>query len=96
MAATRHTPTRGDWLAKILAGTLLGFTFAIGCSGVFVHLVLRLDLATKAQLAMWMVVPIWLGVLSACFAVRDAHAVWLRLGLANLAVFALLIVANQL
>lgn len=80
-------PLRHDWVAKILAGTLLGFTLGLGCSGLFIHLAAGLPMGAKAQLAMWLVVPVWLGVLSLVFLFRTGLRAWLWLGGANLAVF---------
>jgi len=84
---TKPAPIRRDWFSKTLAGTLLGFTLAIGCSGLLAHALGGLVLGTRAQLAMWLVPPVWLGVLSACFMFASGLRAWLWLGLANLLVF---------
>lgn len=83
----RAEPIRRDWLAKTLAGTVLGLTLGLGCSAVFSVLATGLPLAVRAQLAMWMVAPIWLGTLSGCYLFADGWRAWRGLGLANLAVF---------
>ncbi|MBK1615125.1 hypothetical protein CKO44_16790 [Rubrivivax gelatinosus] len=83
----RAEAIRRDWLAKTLAGSLLGLTLGLGCSAVFSVLATGLPLAVRAQLAMWMVAPIWLGTLSGCFFFADGWRAWRGLGLANLVVF---------
>ncbi|ABC23114.1 hypothetical protein [Rhodospirillum rubrum] len=94
MTSPKHPPIRRDWLSKILAGTLLGFTLALGCSGLLVLALPQLPLPVKAQLAMWVVMPLWLGVLSGCFAFRDGRRAWLWLGGATALVLDLLVVAR--
>ncbi|MBN9460901.1 MAG: hypothetical protein J0H00_06710 [Burkholderiales bacterium] len=95
MTNARPAPIRRDWLAKTLAGTLLGFTLALGCSGLFV--LLNPDMATpvKAQLAMWMVAPIWLGTLGGVFLFGSGRRAWLWLGGANLLIFGVLAAARM-
>lgn len=87
---TKSTPIRHDWLSKVLAGTLLGFMIALGCSGIFAELASSLPRAAMAQLAMWLVMPIWLSVLCGCFFFRSGWRAWLWLGAASLLVFAAL------
>ena len=84
MAGTRRPPIRRDWLSKSIAGTLLGFTLALACSGLFVRLVPDMPLTTKSQLAMWMVPPVWFAVLGGVFLFGNGWRAWLWLGLANL------------
>ncbi len=80
-------PIRRDWISKTLAGALLGFTLALGCSGIFARLVTSLPPPIEAQLAMWMVTPIWLGVLAGSYAFASGRRAWLWLGAANAVVF---------
>lgn len=80
-------PIQHDWVSKTLAGTLLGFTLAIGCSGVWAHLGQGVPMATRAQLAMWMVAPIWLGTLSGVYAFASGPRAWLWLSGANFVAF---------
>lgn len=80
-------PIQRDWVSKTLAGTLLGFTLAIGCSGVWAHLGQGVPMATRAQLAMWMVAPIWLGTLSGVYAFASGPRAWLWLSGANFVAF---------
>ena len=44
----------------------------------------------KVQFNMWLVAPLWAGVLSFVYLFRDSRRAWLWLGLANLLAFALL------
>ncbi|MBK1673725.1 hypothetical protein CKO35_10470 [Ectothiorhodospira shaposhnikovii] len=93
MKTTSHL--QRDWLTKILAGTLLGLGLALGCSGLMIHFTPGLALSIQAQLAMWMVPPVWLGTLSLCFLFQSGARAWLWLGVANLLVFGGLAVAGH-
>lgn len=77
---------RRDWVTKTLAGAILGFGLAIGCSGIYARLAAETPLPIRAQLTMWIVMPIWLGVLSLVFLFRSGARAWLWLGLANIVV----------
>lgn len=79
-----------DWLSKTLAGTLLGFTLAIGCAGLFNGLAGGMPLGVRGQLAMWLTAPVWLGVLSGVYFFPSGKRAWAWLGGANLLVFGLL------
>lgn len=76
-----------DWVSKTLAGALLGFALGVGCSGVFSALAASLPLATKGQLAMWLVAPIWVGCLSGVYFFQSGRRAWAWLAAANLLVF---------
>lgn len=84
---TKTLPIRRDWLSKTLAGTLLGFALALGVSGLFAAFSGGLPPAARAQLAMWLVTPIWLTVLSLVFLFASGRRAWLWLGGANALVF---------
>jgi hypothetical protein len=92
----RAEPIRRDWLAKSLAGVFAGFTFAMGCSGLLLAALGGFPPPLRAQFAMWLVVPVWLGVLASCFATRSGLRAWLWLGGGNLAVYALLAILHRL
>jgi hypothetical protein len=79
-----------DWLAKSLAGTLLGLAIALALSALFTHFNADMPLAVRAQLAMWMVVPLWLGILSGVFLFSSGRRAWLWLGGASLGLYGLL------
>ncbi len=83
----RPAPIRRDWISRTLGGTLLGFTLAIGCSGLLTLALGGVPLGTRAQLAMWLVPPVWLTVLGSCFFFSSGLRTWLWLGLANLVVY---------
>ncbi|MBR0565426.1 hypothetical protein J5J83_04750 [Azoarcus sp. L1K30] len=79
-----------DWFAKTSAGALLGFTLAIGCSGLFSCLASDMPLSIRGQLAMWMMAPVWIGVLSCVYFFRSGKHAWVWLSAANLVVFCIL------
>jgi hypothetical protein len=76
-----------DWWSKTVAGTLLGFTLAIGCAGLFNGLAGGMPLTVRGQLAMWLTAPVWMGVLSGVYFFRNGKRAWAWLGGANLLVF---------
>lgn len=79
------TPIRRDILSKSLAGVFLGFALAIALAGLFAHLGPEgLEGRNKYQLVMWLVAPIWLGVLSCVFLFRSGLRAWAWLGGASL------------
>ncbi len=70
-----------DWIGKTLAGALCGFGLAIAVSGLFACLSPGgLAVQDKPQVAMWLVPPVWIAILSAAFAFRSAASAWLWLG----------------
>ncbi|SFP26968.1 hypothetical protein [Qipengyuania nanhaisediminis] len=85
------------WLGKASAGVILGFTLALGFTGLFVWLTPDGLMAGsgKTQFAMWLVAPIWCGIASFCFLFRSGIRAWLWLGGANIVVFALLAIAKS-
>lgn len=74
---------RRDWVGKTLAGLVLGGVIAFGCTGLFVQLNADMPLSVKGQLAMWMVAPIWLGILSGVYFFSSGLRAWLWLGAAG-------------
>lgn len=80
-----------DWISKTLAGMLLGLTLAFACSAVFAQLAAELAPPLRAQLAMWMVIPVWLTVLSGVYLFESGKRAWLWLGLVNIAAAGLLV-----
>ena len=93
--ANRRTIQR-DWLSKTLAGVLLGLCFAFVCSAIFAHIASGLAPSIRAQLAMWMVIPVWLCVLSGSYLFASGKSAWLWLGLANVVVVSVLASAKML
>lgn len=87
VTAPGEQPLRRDWIAKSVAGVLLGLGLAFGCSGVLAQTLGSLPLPMRAQLAMWIVPPIWLTVAGLVFLFRSGLRAWAWLGLANAVVF---------
>jgi hypothetical protein len=83
-------PIRADWIAKTLAGALLGFTLALAASGIFSLLAAPMPLPTRGQLVMWIVAPIWLGVWSGVYFFTTGPRAWLWLAAANLLAYGVL------
>lgn len=94
MSTAKSKAIAPDWLAKTLAGTLLGFTLALGCAGLFSWLASDMALTIRGQLAMWMMAPVWMGVLSGVYFFRSGKRAWAWLGGANLLVFGILAAAR--
>ncbi len=76
-------------LMKGVAGLVLGFLLAIGCSKLFVMISPEMAQTARAQLAMWLVMPVWLTVAGISFAFRNAVQAWCALGALNLVIFSL-------
>lgn len=88
---------RNDWIAKSLAGTLLGFALAVAISGLFAWVGPGgIAAVNKYQMIMWLVVPLWLGILGACFLFRDGLRAWIWLGGACALVYAGLFIGRHL
>ncbi len=83
MPPPQDPPIQADWLSKTLAGLLLGFTFALGASGLMSLALHGLKANVRVQLVMWMVAPIWLTILAGCYGLRSGKRAWAYLGLAN-------------
>ena len=91
----RNTLSR-DWLWKTLAGAIGGFGLAIAASGLLACLTPgALDEQNKFQVAMWLVPPVWIGVMSASFLFRTGLRAWLWLGGANTLGFLMLALARH-
>lgn len=87
-----------DWFGKCSAGLVLGFLFALGCSGLF-KLSAELGdtfFSTKGQFSMWMISPIWAAILSLCFLFGSTRRAWGWLALANSLLWAALWLAGGL
>lgn len=90
-----EAPIRRDWLAKSLAGTLLGLALGLAVGGLCMRYG---DGAPplKAQLAMWLVAPVWMAVLSFVFLFRSGLRAWLWLLAANALAYAPLLAGRPL
>lgn len=80
------------WFGKSCAGVLLGFGLALALSGLFTWLGPDgIDAGGGIiQFNMWLMTPVWAGVLSFVFLFRDSRRARLWLGAANAAAFGLL------
>jgi hypothetical protein len=91
----RETLSR-DWLSKSLAGVIGGFGLGIAASGLLACLTPgALDEQNKFQVAMWLVPPVWIGVMSGVFMFQNGRRAWAWLGGANALGFALLALARH-
>lgn len=95
--ADRDTPAiRRDWLSKTLAGLVGGGLLALGCSGLFAQANGAMPLSICGQLAMWMLPPIWLGVLGGVYFFRSGGRAWLVLGTAGGLVFGAFLILRSI
>lgn len=78
----KRAPIRPDWVSKTVAGQLLGFVLGVAASDLFMRLGPDGALGNRAQLAMWIVAPVWMGVASLCYLFRSGTRAWLWLGAA--------------
>ncbi len=88
-------PIRPDWWSKTLAAVLLGPVFAMACSALFVEFAPGIAFNTRAQLAMWLVAPIWMGVLSGVYFFASGRRAWIGLGGASLLLIGLVALLRQ-
>ncbi len=82
----KPAPIRRDWTSKTLAGVLLGLALALGASGLLSHFTQDIPLTTRAQLVMWVVPPIWLGIAGCVYFFSSGLRAWAWLGGATLLV----------
>lgn len=87
MKPSKLPPVQRDWLAKTLAGALLGFVLAIGASTLFSALNPGMSLPARGQLAMWMVPAVWFTTLAAVYFFQSGRQAWLWLASANLLLY---------
>lgn len=83
-AANAKPAIRTDWVSKTLAGLLLGLSLALIASGLLMTQLGGIPLAVGGQLAMWLVPPLWLGVLSLVYFFDSGLRAWAWLLAANL------------
>lgn len=87
MTAGKPVAIQRHWLAKILAGLLPGLGLAMGSSALLVALTPDLARAAQSQLAMWLVMPVWLTALGLVFLTANGWRAWLWLLAANAGVW---------
>lgn len=75
----------GDSLGKAVAGTILGFIFALGTASLLMMaLGVTVNFYTiQGQFTMWSIGPVWCAVICVCFFFRTPLRAWVWLGLAN-------------
>jgi hypothetical protein len=85
--------TSRNWPGKASAGLILGLALALGVSGLLPRLGVGSIsyMKTSGQFMMWLISPIWAGVLSFCFLFPSGARAWRWLGLANALVWGLLL-----
>jgi hypothetical protein len=81
----RARPARSDWVSRTLAGLVLGFTLANIASGLLMTRLRDVPLEVAGQLAMWLVPPVWLLVLSLAYFFSTGLRAWAWLLGANAA-----------
>lgn len=69
-------PIRKDWVSKTLAGLLLGFSLALVAAALLMTQLRGMPLPVSGQLAMWLVPPVWLGVLSGVYFFSSGLRAW--------------------
>ncbi|MBB6523606.1 hypothetical protein [Pseudoteredinibacter isoporae] len=74
-----------QWLAKLSAAIILGFTLTIALTGLLMEFVFGpvAVFSVQGQFLMWIIAPIWVLILSSCFVFRSGLQAWLYLGAAN-------------
>ncbi|HEV7660899.1 MAG TPA: hypothetical protein VGO55_13755 [Allosphingosinicella sp.] len=83
------------WLAKGLAGLILGFAIGLGLSGLLARTGPGgVEAAYKYMVAMWAVAPVWMLVFALSFLFRSGPRAWLWLGTAALAVHGALLASR--
>ena len=88
MGGPRASAPRRDWVSKTLAGLLMGGVLSLGASGFLVLALGSLPLPVRGQLAMWLVPPLWLGVLCSVYFFASGPRAWLWLGGASVLMIA--------
>lgn len=89
MSGDRERLQSRHWFGKGTAGLVLGLGLALALSGLFAWWGPGgIDAGGgKIQFNMWLVAPIWCGVLSFVFLFRTSVRAWTWLGLANALAF---------
>ncbi|RMH89539.1 hypothetical protein EBB59_10210 [Lysobacter pythonis] len=80
--AARPRLQSAHWFGKTCAGVVLGLVIAVAASGLFAWFGpggIAPD-GGKNQFNMWLVAPVWAGVISGVFLFRDSLRAWAWLG----------------
>lgn len=94
MRHKNDAPVRRDWLSKTLAGFVLGAVLAFCASALFSVLNGDMPLAVRGQLTMWMIPPIWIGILGGVYFFTSGVRAWLWLGVASVLACGLLVASR--
>lgn len=85
-----------DWLAKSVAGVVLGFGLALALSGLLAWLTPGGPAApNKFQATMWLMAPLWTLVLALVFLFQSGRRAWCWLGGANALAFGALLACRH-
>ncbi|MGE0803508.1 MAG: hypothetical protein AB7G13_20925 [Lautropia sp.] len=83
---------RQDWLSRTLAGLVAGLVIGFAVAGLFLHLMPGNTMnAGRYFVSRWIVIPVWLSVLSLVYLFRDGRRAWTVLGVAALSGMAALL-----
>lgn len=96
MRRKKLPPIKRDWISKTLAGLILGFALAMATSGVFSKVTMDMASASRIQLAMWMVPPIWMVVFGFVYFFTSGFRAWIWLLTANFMVWGIFLALRQL
>jgi len=80
-----------NWFPKASAGLVLGLTLSFALMGIL-GLLAHADgqpRAVGSQFLMWLVVPVWTGILGTCFLFRSGWRAGVMLGGANAVLWAI-------
>lgn len=90
--------TSRDWFGKATAGLILGFLLSLGLCGLFARFgpgAINF-MSAQGQVTMWLMSPLWCGILSFCFLFGSGLRAWAWLGAANIAAWAPLLAVRFL
>ncbi|MGE8280933.1 MAG: hypothetical protein ACN6O2_10900 [Stenotrophomonas sp.] len=91
MSTQRQRLESRHWFGKTMAGVVLGYALSVALSGVLALLTPGGFAGEgKIQFNMWMIAPLWAGVLGFVYLFRDSRRAWLWLSLATVLAFAVL------
>lgn len=91
-AAKQPPLSSRNWFGKASAGLIMGFVLALGLTGAFAWFGPGEVgyFSAQSQVTMWMMGPLWAGILSFCFLFRTGLRAWLWLGGASALVWGIL------
>lgn len=85
-----------DWLSKTLAGLVAGLAIGFAVAGLFLHLMPGNTVHVgRYFVSRWVVIPVWLSVLSLVYLFQNGKRAWTVLGLAALSGMAALLACRN-